>query len=289
MADKPASHEEMLSALREFRQICLTRPLQGERFALPRPGQDAVDTILYRPVEPFDRQLPVIFNLHGGAWVAGDAVLMDSFCQLLATRLPALVVNVNYRKSDTHPFPYAVTELTDAISYMAGKSAEFGIDAAKMAVCGFSAGANIAAGTAVRLAEEGQIALAAQILVYPCVDMTIGGDLAGILGLYCRQGEFAHPWASPLLLSLEKLAAVTPALIVTCELDELRPQGEAYAKKLIDAGVPVMIRQYKNALHGFIEVSRPDYFTPDERKTPEQDALARQCETDLLACIRMLL
>lgn len=274
-------------AIRAQRAAWAGQKTIGERFVIPRDADAGVDVIIYRPENSAGR-LPVLFNMHGGAWIGGDAVLMESFCQKLADAIPAVVVSVNYKKADVHPFPYALTEVADAVKYFAAHADEYGIDAAKMAVGGHSAGAQIAAGAAMKLKEEG-IRLAAQMLVYPCTDMRPtdeDGLMAMIQPLMFPNGECTHRWASPLMASDDELKGLAPAIFIECGLDELKPMGIAYAKRLIDAAVPVKLKEYPNALHGFLEVNRPDYDANDPRRTPEQAEYCRDCEEYLINELR---
>ena len=102
------------------------------------------------------------------------------------------------------------------------------------------------------------------------------------ISLYCQNNDSRHLLASPLLAYEEELEGVCPAIFLTCELDSLRFAGEAYAKKLIDCGVPVTCRRFKGALHGFLEVNRPDYFFEDNRKSEEQSRLCKEAEKMIL-------
>ena len=278
-----------IPAIRAQREKWAETETKGQRFTVPREGMDGVDTILYRPANAEGR-LPVLFNMHGGAWIGGDAVLMESFCQLLADEIPAFVVNVNYKKMDVHPFPYALTEVADAAKYFAAHADKYGIDASKMAVGGHSAGAHIAAGAAMKLKEDG-VKLAAQMLVYPCTDMRPTGEIGlftVIQEMLFPNGDCEHRWASPMLATEEELTGLAPAIFIECGLDELKPMGIAYAKRLMDAAVPVKVKEYPKALHGFLEVNRPEYDPNDPRITPEQAEYCRDCEkyiiNELKAC-----
>lgn len=274
---------DFLDAIRAERKRFAAMKTRGERFTVPRDGMAGVETILYRP-EKAEGTLPVIFNMHGGAWVGGDAVLMESFCQYLADEIPAFVVNVNYTKADVQPFAYMQTEVCDAVKYFAANAEKYGIDPCRMAVGGHSAGAHIAAGAAMMLKEQG-IDLACQMLVYPCVDMELYHERLD--GIMFPDGNFRHRWASPLFASDKELSGLAPAIIIVCGIDELRPQGIGYAKRLMGAAVPVKVKEYPKALHGFLEVNRPDYPT-DDRQNPEQAGYARDCErylaNELRAC-----
>lgn len=277
-----------IAAIRAQREKWAAMETKGQRFTVPRDGMDGVDVILYKPAKA-EGKLPVFFNMHGGAWIGGDAVLMESFCQLLADCIPAFVVNVNYKKMDVHPFPYALTEVADAVKYFAVHADEYGIDAGKMAVGGHSAGAHIAAGAAMKLKEEG-VKLAAQLLVYPCTDLRPTGEglMKMIQPMLFPEGNCEHRWASPLIAADKELEGLAPAIFIECGLDELKPMGVAYAKRLIDVAVPVKLKEYPKALHGFLEVNRPEYDPRDPRITPEQAEYCRDCEkyivNELKAC-----
>lgn len=262
----------------------------GERFVIPRSGSKGIRTILYRPaVGGSNCRLPVLFNMHGGSWVGGDAVMMESFCQMIADNIPAFVVNVNYTKADEEPFPYAMEEVVDAVKFFHSHADEYGIDAGKMAVGGHSAGAQIAAGAAIKLKEE-HVGLACQMLVYPCTDMVTDDPSdpfwSDMMRIFFPNGGSEHRYMSPLRAKDEELAGLCPAIFIECGLDELEPMGIAYAKRLMDVAVPVKIKEYPKALHGFLEVNRPDYPAGDERQNPEQEAYCRDCEKYLALELR---
>ncbi len=276
--------EKMQQLHAEFqagRDAAAAKPTVGTRFAIPRQGKLAVDAILYRPAQNKNTAMPVFFNLHGGGWVGGDATLMESFCQLLADRLGALVVNLNYKKADAQPLPYPQQELADAVLYFADRAEEYGIDPARMAVGGHSAGAHIATGGAMLLRQAG-FALAAQLLVYPATDMTWLNENPDELYACIARWMFANGgqdecWASPLHAADADLQGLAPVIGIVCGQDSLRPSGLAYFDRLAALGVPVIVKEYPTAQHGFLEVNRPDY-PADERQTPAQAALARDAE-----------
>ena len=284
-------------SLKKKRKEFSRMPVKGERFTVPRTGQDGVDVILYRPDEISDGLQPVLFNLHGGAWVGGDAVLMDSFCTYMANEIPAFIVNVNYKKVDVHPFPYPQTELCDAVLYFADHAVEYGLDKTKFIIGGHSAGAHISAGAAMRLKELGFV-LAGQMLVYPFTDFTAPFSLdskdndedkvKGLAALLDMLREMCfselkpdHRWLSPMSAAYEELQGLAPTVIVVCGKDALRPHGTGYAKRLEDAGVKVLLKEYPEAEHGFLEVNRPEY-TEHEAIGPEQAEMARDCEKFLI-------
>ena len=161
----------------------------------------------------------------------------------------------------------------------------------RFVIVGHSAGAHIAAGAAILLRER-RFPLAGQLLVYPVTDLTARADaevddlLVRLAPLFPPKDELAKPVYSPLRGTRNELRGLAPALIVLCGKDELRPQGEAYAKALIDAQVPVTVQPYPEALHGFLEVNRPDYDPNDPRRTPEQESMCRHCESVIIRWLR---
>ena len=286
-----ANMQELLANLRISRIESAQKPTTGQRFVIPRKDKAGVNVILHRPAAA-EGPLPVIFNLHGGSWIGGDAILMESFCALLAEKLPALVVNVNYTKVDVQPYPYAWEELLDAVLYFAAHAEEYGIDPARMVVGGHSAGAHIALGAAMLLRDV-NFPLAGQMLVYPPTDMTgrRNGERADFHKLMFREDaeRDAEPMASPLHAPKEALEGLAPVLMIVCGKDSLRPQGLGYAERLQEADVPVLVREWPEAMHGFLEVNRPDYPTDPERQPPEQDAMAREAEEWLIEQLNRLL
>ncbi len=256
----------------------------GERFEVPREGKEPVSTILYRPSKLADgKPLPVLFHMHGGAWIGGDAVLLESFCQLLSDEIPAVIVNVNYKKADVYPLPYALYEVADTVKYFREHAQDYGIDPSRMAVGGHSAGAHLATGAALILKEE-KIELACQMLVYPAADL---GDTSLELMNMLRkilfpEGGWESAYLSPLRAADDELLGIAPAIFIICGQDDLRQQGISYAKRLVDLGVAVKVKEFTKAEHGFLEVNRPDYTQGDPRQTPEQAAYARECEQYLI-------
>ena len=205
--------EEILQELRKLRVEYARQQTVGERFLVPRMGKRGVEVILYRPQKQnLGQKLPVLFNMHGGAWVGGDAVLMDGFCAKLANEIPAFIVNVNYTKADVEPMPYALEEVCDVVEYFSRYAEEYGIDANRMAVGGHSAGGQLAAACALALKERG-IQLACQMLVYPATDVTQKDVNEWIP--YVFPGETGRlAYCSPLLVEAEKLVGLCPAVFI---------------------------------------------------------------------------
>lgn len=270
-----AGSEQSFAELKELRADFAEEVVSGERFVVPREGADGVETIIYRPKEPGKEPLPVIFNMHGGAWIGGDAVLMDAFCSDLANRLPAVVVNINYKKADVHLLPYPQFEVADTVLYFAEHADEYGVDPAKFAVSGYSAGGNIAAGAAVRLKELG-FNLAAQVLNYAFVDFNkkTGNFMQDVSikvakQLFMSKDNSAKRYISPMEASKGEITGVAPAIIIIAGEDTLKPQNLAYANKLMNVEVPVSVKIFPGTYHGFMEL--------DKSGDTDQLAIANDC------------
>jgi acetyl esterase len=230
---------------------------------------------VYRPA--VSMPAPTIVFFHGGGFVIGDLDTHDVAVRLLATDVGAVVVSVDYALAPERPFPAAVDDAWAAFSDVAGLVGEFGGDPDRLVVAGDSAGANLAAVTAVRARDVG-IPLAAQLLAYPTVDP--GGEYpsrsenAEGYFLTARDMEWffhhytgldaAAPEARAIAddpriapLKTPSLAGVAPAVLATAQYDPLRDEGVAYAAALEAAGVPVWHRTFPGLIHGFYGTPLP--------------------------------
>jgi acetyl esterase len=213
-------------------------------------------------------QLPGLVYFHGGGMVIGSLDSADRQCRDLAHLAGRVVVSVEYRLAPEHPFPAAVDDAYAVTKYVVENASEFGIDAAQVAVGGESAGGNLAAVTALRCRQSVTPALAFQLLIYPQVDFAdaspsmrefanghfITADLLAYFERhYLKAGQDRrHPEVSPLAADLRGLP---PAFVLTAECDPLRDQGEAYARKLEQAGVPVTSKRYEGMIHPFFSLA----------------------------------
>jgi acetyl esterase len=222
---------------------------------------------IYDPGTSADR--PCLVYFHGGGWVLCDLDSHDSVARALARRSGAVIVSVGYRLGPEHRFPAAVEDAYAATAWVAANASRFGIDVHRLAVGGDSAGGNLATVVALRSRDENGPALALQALIYPVTnlasfDTASYGEFADGHNLtrgrmeWFRSNYLAgpedgqHPHASPLLAS--DVSGLPAALVITAECDVLRDEGEAYARRLELAGVPVTLTRYPGMIHPFFSM-----------------------------------
>ncbi|MBF4476677.1 alpha/beta hydrolase [Rhodococcus rhodochrous] len=219
---------------------------------------------IYRPVTTV--RLPIVVFFHGGGWVFGDLDTQDFACRALANAGRALVVSVDYGLAPEHPFPGPVLEAIAVTKGVLAQAEELSGDPTRMIVAGASSGGNLAAAVALDAAHSAWGPLAGQVLIYPPLDATTASasyteNAAGFnlsaqeMRFYWQmyhqgQVDLRDPRLSPLFC--EDLSGLPPTLIFTAEYDVLRDEGEAYAARLQDAGVPTYLRRYDGQIHGFL-------------------------------------
>lgn len=225
---------------------------------------DGIHVRVYRP--EVDEPLPAVVYLHGGGWVVGTVESYDPFCRALAARTPSIVVSVDYRLAPEHPFPAAVDDAWAVTEWVATRGSELGTAPGRLVVAGDSAGGNLAAVVALR-ARDAELPLSLQVLIYPVTDAGLRSSgyarFGETLNLthakmkwyaahYLGTADAAHPEASP--LRADDLAGAAPALVQTAEYDALADEGEAYARRLREAGVRVALTRYDGQIHGFLRL-----------------------------------
>ncbi|HVM78309.1 MAG TPA: alpha/beta hydrolase [Stellaceae bacterium] len=213
--------------------------------------------------------LPALVFFHGGGWVFGDLDTHDGVCRRLANSAHAAVVSVEYRVAPEHKFPAAIDDALAAMRWVAEQAASLGLDPARLAVGGDSAGGNLAAVAALDARDRGGPALRFQLLIYPAVDLTLeltkrnpceGMPLAAktmvwFRDLYLRNAaDQRDRRASPLFA--RDFRGLPPAYLLTVGFDPLSTEGEAYVAKLREAGVAVEHKHYERLIHGFVTMGR---------------------------------
>ena len=237
-------------------------PVPFEDRSLPGPA-GSIPVRVYRPgSEP----APTLLYFHGGGWVLGSIVTAHGVCATLARRSGCVVVSVDYRLAPEHPYPAALEDAWAATLWAAEHAEEIGGRPGALAVGGDSAGGNLSAVVALR-ARDRDLPLALQLLVYPVCDADLEtgsyrayaegywltkAGMAWFWDQYLPEGDRFQPEASPLRAA--DLAGVPSALVITAEFDPLRDEGEAYARRLAEAGVPVTLSRYDGQIHGFFRL-----------------------------------
>jgi acetyl esterase len=221
---------------------------------------------VYHPVDAPPGPLGVAVFTHGGGWVVCDLDSHDGVCRAIANASRGVVVAVDYRLAPEHRFPAGLDDAYAVLEWVAKHGDEIGVDGSRVAVVGDSAGGNLAAALTLMARDRGGPPIRAQVLVYPVTDHDFTtashrdpGDphvLQSDEVQYFWQeylsdpSDAANPYASP--LRAESLADLPPALVLTAELDPLRDEGEAYARRLDDAGVAVELVRYDGMMHSFV-------------------------------------
>ena len=229
--------------------------------SLPGPG-GLLPVRVYTP-EGEGRDLPLFVYFHGGGWVIGDLDTHDGLCRALSARSGCIVAAVDYRLAPEHRFPAALEDAWAATVWLAERGESLGAAAGQISVGGDSAGANLAAGVALRAREFG-LELRLQLLAFPVLDSdftrasyrqndAIGPSIEAMRWFWEHYlgpaGDATDPRAAPLRAS--DVSGVAPALILTAEYDTLRDEGDAYAERLAAAGVEVEHRRYSGQVHCF--------------------------------------
>jgi acetyl esterase len=231
-------------------------------------GDRSIPLRIYTPLGEQRSPLPVIVFFHGGGFVAGSLDTHAPIARYLCQNSNAIVVAVGYRKSPEHKFPAAVDDAAAATEWTAAHAGEFGGDASRLAVAGDSAGGNLAAVVCQLAKSRGGPRIRFQALFYPLVDQTLtsspsrsqyggGGfflsnrDMEWFRELYLADPSAASdPRVSPLLAGDVK--GLPPTLIIAAGCDVLRDEGNEYAARLREAGVPVEYRCFEGTIHAFM-------------------------------------
>jgi acetyl esterase len=210
-------------------------------------------------------EAPLLVFLHGGGWVLGDLDTHDAVCRLLASRAGVAVLSVAYRLAPEDPFPAAVEDAFAAFNWTAANAAALRADPARIAIGGDSAGGNLAAAVCILARDAGAATPAMQLLLYPATD-AVGGQrsrelfaegflLTGADTDVCEShylppgSDLYDPRVS--VLRAPELGGLPPAYVATAGFDPLRDEGEAYAMRMREAGVEVVLRRHPSLIHAF--------------------------------------
>lgn len=233
-----------------------------ENRTIPGPAGD-IPVRIYTPNG--EGPYPALVYFHGGGWVIGDLDLVDVTCRLLTNRTECTVISVDYRLAPEHKFPAPLEDAYAATKWVAEHGSTIGVDPTRIAVGGDSAGGNLAAAVSLMAKDNGGPQISLQLLVYPNLNYAFdtesylefedgyllsNKDLKWFWNHYLRNAEDGkNPYVSPLIA--EDLGGLPPALVITAEYDQLRDEGEAYGKRLQEAGVQTEITRYEGMIHNF--------------------------------------
>ena len=225
-----------------------------------------LDIVLDKVEHYRKKNLPMLVFYHGGGFVIGSLESQDTVCRSLCVEAQCIVVAVEYRLAPENKYPAALEDAWSATEWVAGNANLLGGDPARLAIGGDSAGGCLAATVALMAKESGGPNISKQLLIYPCTDMTrryeshktfgegyrLTSDLIEwFYNHYFSEEDDVESWkASP--LNSTKLEGLPPTFVISAGFDPLQDEAEAYADKLMRAGVSTKHSHYEGMLHGFI-------------------------------------
>ena len=239
-----------------------------EPLAIPAP-HGAIPARIYMPktLKKANGLASCMVFFHGGRWVIGD---LDVVCRKLADEGQLVIISVDYRRAPEHKFPAAVDDAVTATKWVAENSKQLGVAASRLVVGGDSAGGNLAAVVAIAARDGNGPAIAGQVLIYPATDFAMthpshSDPETSILlthavirwfgDHYLNGAADVHDWrASP--ARAKTLIGLPPAYVLTAGADPLRDEGDEYAHRLKQAGVPVTYRHFSGQFHGFFTMGK---------------------------------
>lgn len=259
------------AALRRQAGLVGGRQPIGETRDLEVPGAEGkIGARLYVPRSQVQAAAPspLLFFIHGGGMIYGGLDDYDALCRFLAERADVRVLAIDYRLAPEHPYPAAVDDCWEAFRWAAANTDQLGADPDRIAIGGDSAGGYLSAVTALEAARQG-IPLRHQLLIYPVTDMAEESESRRLFGSgffltsefiglaersYLAAGDDRYDPRVSVGRSTDIPAGLAPASVITAGFDPLRDEGEAYARLLAGAGVPVELKRYPGFIHGFVSI-----------------------------------
>lgn len=230
--------------------------LIGTHFYVPRDGVEDVDVNLYL-IKDNDLH-PLVINLHGGAFIAGDADTLDTQSSRISKSWNVHVAAINYKLANgNYDIPYGTKEVVDTVQYFISHADKYHIDSNKIFILGYSAGGYHAMAATLALSQAG-INIAGQVICY--------GFIKEVNDAY-------------LSLSESSRKNIAPALFILADNDPISDGSLIYQQSLANNGISTLVQKYEGSAHGFIEENNPEYeVLKTTSKAPEQESLARQAE-----------
>jgi acetyl esterase len=260
-----AEAREVLEGIQ--RQPVQKLPAQEEDITIPGGPSGKISTRIIRPANSTGK-LPVIMYTHGGGWILGSKSTHDRLVREIANGVNAAVVFVDYTRSPEAKYPVAIEEVYAATKYIAENGAKMNLDSSRLVVAGDSVGGNMTAAVTILAKQRKGPQISFQALFYPVTDANFDTISYQRFANGPWLTEKAMEWfwnayapdvetrkeitASPLRATIEELSGLPPALVIVDENDVLRDEGEAYARKLMQAGVRVTVTRYLGTTHDFM-------------------------------------
>lgn len=261
--------EQARQILRDVQNVPVKMfPAAVDDMELPAGNGQKIRVRVVRPREKEDKILPVIFYIHGGGWIMGDRQTHERLIRELATKTEAAVVFPEYTPAPDAAYPTQINQLFAVLQYIVKEAANFKFDTGRLVVAGDSVGGNMATVMALMAKENNGPKIIFQLLLYPVTNADFDTESYHLFadGPWLTRKAMQWFWeaytknetqrreitASPLLTEVEHLEGMPPALIITAENDVLRDEGEAYARKLIQAGVEVSSVRINHTIHDFM-------------------------------------
>ena len=242
-------------------------PADVEPHTIPGGPDGEVSITVVRPVDS-NGSLPAVVYTHGGGWILGSFATHERLVRDLAAQSGAAIVFVNYTPSPEARYPVAIEQVYATLAWVARRGAELGLDGKRLAVAGDSVGGNMTAAVTLLTKERQGPTIRHQVLLYPVTDAAFDtgsyhqfadGPWLTRRAMQWFWDAYApdlavrnEPTASPLRATLDQLRGLPPALVITDEADVLRDEGEAYGRKLRQAGVVVTAVRYEGVFHDFM-------------------------------------
>ncbi len=227
-----------------------------------------VRTYIIRPENSTNNKLPVVLYLHGGGWVMGDEYVYDNLIKKISAGANVAIVFPEYTRAPEAQYPVQINEIYSVLNYVYEHADEMNFDRNKIAIMGDSAGGNMAAVTAMRVKDDDAVKIKFLLLIYPVTNADMDTDSYHHFkdGPWLTKKSMEYFWdayvpekklrkdkfVSPLYAELEDLKGLPSTLIITDENDVLRDEGEAFARKLDDAGVDVVNVRINGTHHDFV-------------------------------------
>lgn len=260
--------EEARKVFAGLQDVPVTKlPVDIEDRTVPVGPAGSVAIRITRP-EGVKNKLPIVVYTHGAGWVFGDRDIYDRLVRDLTVGTGAALVFIDYSRSPEARYPVAIEEIYAATKYVSEQAAELNLDAERMVVAGDSVGGNMTAALTMMIKQRGGPKLKAQVLFYPVTDFDFENEsyrefrtdhfltqeaMKWFWNQYLPdQTKRSEPTASPLRATVEQLKGLPSALVINGEFDVLRDEGEAYAHKLIEAGVKVTAVRFHGTIHDFV-------------------------------------